>query len=334
MCADQTPRRPRVAITGASGFVGSKVADHLESRGFEVHRFGRRPAERIPEAVRARYRSWDVELGPLEAPPAVDAVVHCAGAVDDWGTYEPFHRANVVGTGHVLETWPDARFVHVSTASVYDPRADHSLVRESDADPADLTDTAHVRWLNAYGRTKRMAENLVTAAAAERSILLRPHAVYGPGDTQLLPRILDRIRLGRLVMAGSPDVRLSCTHIDNFSHAVERSIESDVTGPVNVSDLTAAPIDDVLRTILRTVGAPERISYVPARPAWAVAYALEAACGFGRLRQPPVTRFQLANLTRDFVYDLTRATEELGYRPQLDAPAAFTTVDVPTARIS
>ncbi|MCW2956499.1 MAG: hypothetical protein JWO69_1368 [Thermoleophilia bacterium] len=329
MCADiaAAPRRRRVAVTGASGFVGGAVADHLAARGFEVHRFGRRPAESLPARVREGYRSWDIERGPLDAPPAVDAVVHCAGAVDEWGTYEPFRRANVDGTGNVLDTWPDARFVHVSTASVYDPRADHSLVRETDADPFDVADTQRVRWLNAYGRTKRMAENLVVAAAAERSIILRPHAVYGPGDTQLLPRIVERVRFGRLFLPGAPDTRLSCTHVANFTHAVERAVETDVVGAVNVSDPTPAHIDHALTTMLRVAGRPARVAYLPAAPVWGVAWALEAACGFGRLARPPVTRFQLANLSRDFVYDLTRAFDELGYAPPLDAPESFATVD-------
>ncbi|MCW2928178.1 MAG: hypothetical protein JWM86_2146 [Thermoleophilia bacterium] len=322
-------KRPRVAITGASGFVGSKAADWLEARGYEVQRFGRRPAERIPEAARASYRSWDIEQGPLADPPEVDAVVHCAGSVDDWGTYEPFRRANVDGTRAVLETWPGARFVHVSSASVYDPNADHSIVREDQADPADVDDTERVRWLNVYGRTKRMSENVVATEAGERSIILRPHAVYGPGDTQLLPRLLARVRFGRLVMAGSDQVRVSLTHVDNFSSAIQLAIESDATGAFNISDPTAPTLDECLKTVLVTLGRPPRILYLPAGPVWALAHAMEAACRFGRGPKPPITRFQLSHLVKDFVYDLTKAREQLGYAPAIDLPAGLTTIDVP-----
>jgi nucleoside-diphosphate-sugar epimerase len=316
-----------VAVTGASGFVGSKAADWLEARGYEVLRFGRRAAERIPEPARATYRSWDIEQGPLDDAPAVDAVVHCAGAVDDWGTFEPFRRANVDGTRTVLATFPEARFVHVSSASVYDPNADHSLVREEQADPTDVADTERVRWLNAYGRTKRMAENVVATEAAERAIILRPHAVYGPGDTQLLPRLLDRVRFGRLVVAGDDQVRVSLTHVDNFSYAIQLAIESDATGAFNISDVTAPTLDVCLRTVLRHLGKPERILWLPAGPVGALAFVMEAACGFGRGPKPPVTRFQISHLTRDFVYDLTKAQEQLGYAPAIDLPAGLETVD-------
>lgn len=327
--SEVTPRRARVAVTGASGFVGSKAADWLAERGYEVHRFGRRAAERIPEPARASYRSWDIEQGVLDRAPEVDAVVHCAGAVDDWGTFEPFRRANVDGTRAVLQTWPTARIVHVSSASVYDPNADHSLVVESQADPADAEDTARVRWLNAYGRTKRMAENVVAAEAGERAIILRPHAVYGPGDTQLLPRLLSRIRFGRLVVAGDETVRVSLTHVDNFSYAIQLAIESDATGAFNISDPTAPTLDTCLKTVLRRIDGPERILWLPARAVGAAAFVMEAACGFGRGPKPPVTRFQISHLTRDFVYDLTKARQQLGYEPAIDLPAGLETVDVP-----
>ncbi len=323
------PRRRRVAVTGASGFVGGKAADWLDERGYEVFRFGRRSASKVPERIRDSYRSWDIEAGLLDEAPEVDAVVHCAGAVDDWGTFEPFRRANVDGTRNVLRTFPHARFVHVSSASVYDPNADHSLVREDQANPADTADTARVKWLNAYGRTKRMAENEVVELAAARSIILRPHAVYGPGDTQLLPRLVSRFRFGRLVVAGDEDVRVSLTHVDNFSYAIQLAIESDATGAFNISDPTAPTLDECLRTVLRRIGKPERILWLPAGPVNAVAFMMEAACGFGRGPKPPVTRFQISHLTRDFVYDLTKARDELGYAPPIDLPHGLETVDVP-----
>lgn len=322
------PRRPRVAVTGASGFVGGRAADHLERAGYDVLRFGRRPAERIPEAQRARYRSWDIEKGPLEGAPTVDAVVHSAGLVDDWGSYEPFRRGNVDGTRHVLATWPEARFVHVSSASVYDPRGDHSCVREVDADPADAEDTKQVRWLNAYGRTKREAENLVMAQAGDRSIILRPHAVYGPGDTTLLPRLLRRFRFGRLMMVGAPGDRISLTHVDNFAWATELAIESDATGAFNIADPTAATKQELLSTALRRIGRPERIFYIPGDAAWAFANVADATHLYGRLPRPIVTRYQLSHLLHDFVYDLSKACGELGYiDPPFDLPSGLETID-------
>jgi nucleoside-diphosphate-sugar epimerase len=329
MSGDPALTRSVVAVTGASGFVGGAVADHLESLGHVVHRFGRRPVERVPEAQRASYRSWDIERGPLHAPPAVDAVVHCAAAVDDWGRPATFRRANVEGTRSVLATWPGARFVHISSGSVYDPRARPAIVHEDQADPTDTRATEQVRWLNAYGRTKREAEHVVAADHARSSIILRPHAIYGPGDTQLLPRLLRRVRFGRLMMVGSPDTRISLTHIDNLAHAVALAVEGEATGAFNVADPTAPPLDDCLRTMLRRLGRPERVAYLPLRAAWAFAGMAEAVHLYGWLPRPIVTRYQLSHVAHDFVYDLTKARTELGYAPRIDLPAGLETVDVP-----
>lgn len=322
------PRHRVVAVTGASGFVGGAVARGLLAAGHEVIAFGRRAADRVAEDLRPHYRTWDIEHGPLEDAPPVDAVVHCAGAVDDWGTIAPFRRANVDGTRHVLETWPDARFVHVSSASVYDPLADHALVREADAPPADAELIARTKWLNAYGRTKREAEHVVATLAPDRSIMLRPHAVYGPGDTQLLPRLLRRRRFGRLIAAGGPDVRLSITHIDNFVHATLLAVESDVLGPVNVSDTAVLTLGEILTTVLRTLGHPERVLYLPTRAIWAFANIAEATHLYGRLPKPVVTRFQLSHICHDFVFDLTRARDDLGYRPAVDTPEGLLTASL------
>jgi nucleoside-diphosphate-sugar epimerase len=328
MSDNATDTRRRVAVTGASGFVGGHIADTLERAGHEVFRFGRRDVENIPAPARKSYRSWDIEAGLLAAAPDVDIVVHCAGAVDDWGTLPAYLRANVDGTKHVLDTWPSARFIHMSSASVYDPRAEHlGRVYEFEADPTDTASSAHVRWLNAYGKTKRMAEELVMREAAERAILLRPHAVYGPGDTQLLPRILRRYRAGRLIFAGSPDTEISLTHVDNLALSVQRAIACpNVVGAVNVADPTAPRIDDTLKALLRATGRNERIVYIPTRAAWAFASIADATHLYGRLPRPIVTRYQLSHATRRFVYDLTRAREELGYAPDISAPEALATV--------
>lgn len=316
----------RIAVTGASGFVGGAIVRHLTGLGHEVLAYGRRDAARVPEWMQASYASWDIEDGPLASPPDVDAVVHCAGAVDDWGRYPEFHRANVDGTRNVLAAWPDARFVHISSGSIYDPHADHSHVVEEDADPADAAAIERVRWLNAYGRTKRMAEHVVATEAAGRGVILRPHAVYGPGDTQILPRLLRRYRFGKLTMAGHPDTRVSLTHIDNFCHGVACAVTSRATGAFNVCDPTAARLEDNIKVALVAAGRNPEIRWIPGKAAWAFAHVADATHLYGRLPRPIITRFQLSHIIHPFVMDISKARRELGYAPQLDAPDALATV--------
>src|SRR5215213_1825642 len=108
----------RVAVTGASGFVGGCVARFLARRGHDVIALGRRPACGLRSPF-ATYVQWDVRAGPI-AMEAIDGVVHCAARVGQWGPENGYRAVNVGGTRSVLETFRrTARFVHISTASVY-----------------------------------------------------------------------------------------------------------------------------------------------------------------------------------------------------------------------
>lgn len=88
----------RIAVTGATGFVGAAVAAAAEHRGWEVYRYGRR---QLPG-----FTVWDLAEGNLWSPPEVDAVVHAGAQVGDWGPPQLFHRVNVLGTEAVAASFP------------------------------------------------------------------------------------------------------------------------------------------------------------------------------------------------------------------------------------
>src|SRR5688572_11441143 len=173
----------RVAVTGASGFVGGTVSRHLLAHGCEVVAFGRRPGDDPTGVPDAEVRYWDIVTGPLADPPAVDAVVHSAAFVGDVGAREPVRRTNVEGTVHVARTFPRARLVHISTCSVYHPERPQVMATEDEAPPPET-----VRWPSPYGETKALAERELLHRRPD-AVVLRPHAVYGPGDTTLMPRL-------------------------------------------------------------------------------------------------------------------------------------------------
>ena len=184
----------RVAVTGASGFVGGVVVGHLLAAGHDVVALSRRP---VPERPGLEHRPWDLTTGRLPGPPTVDAVVHAAAHVDEWSPWSVHDAVTVRGTRAVLDTWPTARVVLVSSASVYPLRGRHRprwVLTE--ADPPTR------RPLSAYSRAKIAQEQLVLARSG--TLVLRPHAVHGPGDTTLLPRLARARRRGRLVCPGGP----------------------------------------------------------------------------------------------------------------------------------
>ncbi|GAB2810083.1 NAD(P)-dependent oxidoreductase [Actinocorallia aurea] len=299
-------------MTGASGFVGGAVCRALVARGARVQAYGRRAAVRPEHVAGARYRSWDLTRGPLESAPAVDAVVHCGGSVTDWGPVKEFFAVNLDGTRHALGSFPGARFVHVSTASVYDPYLPTVMAAEHQAPVR--------RYMNGYGASKAAAERAVLKSGVE-SVILRPHAVYGPGDTTLLPRVEASVRGPWLVAVGSGRQRISLTSVGNLVQACVLACERDATGVFNVTDAEPVVLDDALALILAERGIEAERVYLPAGPALRLAAVSEGLHLLAGARKAPrLTRYALGHLAVERTLDITAARTRLGFQPQ---PTSF-----------
>jgi nucleoside-diphosphate-sugar epimerase len=294
-----------VAVTGATGFIGGHLVRRLAARGDRVIAFGRRAAPELDELSGVTYIRWELP-GALTDPPPVDAVVHCAGTVTDWGPEPVFFQVNVDGTKSVLRTFARARrFVHLSTASVYDPLTSKRRVKEDAPYPE--------RYLNTYARTKMLAEVAVREACPD-AVILRPHAVYGRGENKLLPRLLEARWCGTQIALGNGRNRISVTHVDNLVHAIECAVDGTACGTFNVADPVEPTVDELLRHVLATVRVPARIAYVPAAVAWPLSAAVESIAAL--LGRPPrLTPYVVAQLTSEYTLDLGAAVEMLGYRP-------------------
>ena len=293
----------RIAVTGASGFIGGAVAAALADREHDVTGFGRtRGGWAHPLGS---YSVWDLTSGRHEGEP-FDAVVHCAALADDWADADLAERVNVLGTRAVIESFPGARFVHLSTSSVYDAFAPSRSVRE--------TDPAPHRFLSAYSATKAAAER---EFAGTDAVILRPHAVYGPGDRTLLPRVVAAVRGRTLTLPAGAKVDHTLTHVDNVVDAVIQSLlPSAPAGVYNIGDATDVPLDAVITEFLHRRGMTDvRIASVPYAMAFAAAGALESVHRATRRGRPRITRYAVSQLGLERTFDLTAARTALGYNP-------------------
>lgn len=286
----------RIAVTGASGFVGGAIATALLRRGHDVTGYGRRP----DGWTAGHYERWDLARGARRR--SVDAVVHAAALADDWADIGAAMAANRLGTRMVAASFPGARFVHISTSSVYDAFAPSVQIREDAPLPT--------KFLSPYAESKLAAEAEVPVDA----VILRPHAVYGPGDRTLLPRILEAARGTRLALPEGAHVSHTLTHIDNLVHAVECALVGP-PGVYNIGDDTDVLLSAVILEFLALRGrADVTIRRIPYRTAFAAAGLLERTAR-ARGRRPRITRYAVSQVGLERTLDLTAARERLGYVP-------------------
>ncbi|MCX6040804.1 MAG: NAD-dependent epimerase/dehydratase family protein [Caldilinea sp.] len=195
----------KALITGATGFVGGALARRLHGLGWQVVGLGRN-WEAGKQLAAAGITFLPGELRDAATIAAAcrgrEIVFHCAGC----------REANV------------GRLVHVSTPSIYFDLRGPMAVRLNVAEDAPLP----LRAANAYVQTKRLAEQLVDQAHHEGLpvITLRPRAIFGPGDTAILPRLLTRLRTGRLAVIGDGRNLTDLTYIDNVVDALLCCAES------------------------------------------------------------------------------------------------------------
>jgi nucleoside-diphosphate-sugar epimerase len=185
------------------------------------------------------------------------------------------------------------------------------MAREDEADGVQHPD--------AYGRSKAMAEACILDARPGAAIL-RPHAIYGPGDTTLLPRLLQAVRHTprglRLFAVGDGHQRLSLTGIDNLTTACLLAVDNQAAGIFNITDSEPVVLDDVLREVLAARGIPATPAYLPRTIALSLAIAAEfAARRFPSNRPPRLTTYAVRHLAYERTLDLTAARTQLGYRP-------------------
>lgn len=311
-----------VLVTGASGMLGRAVTSLLVASGQSVRTFQRRPS-RVRGAVDVAGQLTD-RRAIAGAVAGVDAVVHLAAKVSFTGDADQFRLVNVVGTAALLDAARAAgvqRFVHVSSPSV--AHAGRSLVGAT-AEPAD---PEHAR--GSYARTKAQAELLALAANDERMsvAVIRPHVVWGPGDTQLVERVLARARAGRLPLLGGGTALVDTTYVDNAASAIAAALHRihHVRGmPLVVTNGEPRPIGELLARICAAGGVPEPHRSVPGWLGRVAGSAIETLWrGSTADGEPPMTRFLAEQLSTAHWFDQRQTRSLLDWTPEVTLEEGF-----------
>lgn len=312
--------------------LGAGVARALAERGDIVTVMQRRTsAARLAGIEGVREVLGDIADAEVvrRAVQSQDGVVHLAAKVDVTGPWTEFDRVNVLGTSHIVAACKQqgvARLVQVSSPSV--AHAGRSLVGVG-AEPAD-PDGARGN----YARSKALAEQIALAAdSAEFAVVaVRPHLVWGPGDTQLIGRIVDRARSGRLPVLGSGASLIDTTYVSNAVDALVAALDrADVAHgqALVVSNGEPRPIGELLTDICCAAGVMPPRHHLPSvlgvaagavvQSIWPVLQRLRG----GAFAEPPLTRFLAEQLSTAHWFDQRHTREVLAWSPQVDLDEGF-----------
>jgi nucleoside-diphosphate-sugar epimerase len=307
----------RVALTGASGYTGGRLLEALRGRGDEVAVLVR-PGS-LTEGIRARAsRIVEGVLGDAAAAgrlvEGADAVVHVAAVYRTAGHPDAYYReVNVLGTERLLEAAAGAglrRFVHTSTVGV------HGHVEQPPAD-----ESAPIAPGDIYQETKAEAEALALRFHRERGVpvtVVRPGAIYGPGETRFL-KLFRAIARSRYAVVGSGRTFYHPVYIDDLVAGFLLALDREeavgeaflVCGPSYVSQA------DLAALIAKHTGGRVLPFRIPAGPIQWVGDVVEAICVPLGL-EPPLHRRRVDFWTKSRAFTIDKARRLLGYAPKVD----------------
>jgi nucleoside-diphosphate-sugar epimerase len=307
----------KALVTGGGGFLGGAIIDQLLARGDQVRSFqrGDYPALRAKGVETVQGDVADA-AAVIAACEGVDVVFHVAAKAGAWGAYEEYHRANVGGTRNVLagcRAHGVRQLVYTSSPSV--------VFGGGDMEGADESAPYASHYEAPYPATKAEAERAVLASNGPdlETVALRPHLIWGPGDTNITPRLIARAKAGRLKKIGA-DKKVDATYIDNAAHA--HLLAADRLGPAIAGKAyfiaNGEPMNafDLVNGILGAAGLPPVTSSVPLGLAITVGGLLEGVHGLFNLPGEPVlTRWTARELGTAHWFDLGAARRDLGYEP-------------------
>jgi dihydroflavonol-4-reductase len=305
----------RVAITGATGYTGGRLLARLRARGHEVTALARGGSAR-PEVDGVRWVEGDLARGESlgRLVEDADAVAHVAAVYRTAGHPDSYYRdVNVGGTERLLEAAARAgvrRFVHTSTVGVHGDVRDPPADETAPFDPGDI-----------YQQTKAEAEALASRFGRERGLpvtVVRPGAIYGPGETRLL-KLFRAVARGRYAVVGSGRPHYHLVFIEDLLDGYELALGQAeaageafiLAGPRSVSQTDLAAI------VARHTGGrvlPFRIPAAPIQFAGDLVEAIAVPLGI----EPPLHRRRVDFWTKNRSFSIEKARRRLGYVPRVD----------------
>ncbi len=310
----------KTLITGATGFLGGALTHRIHNMGWDVTALGRNPAK-LNQLEDDGIRVVRADISKKDEVNAsfsdFDLVFHCAAFPSPWGGFEKFYQANVIGTRNIVNACLEnnvKRLVYVSTPSIYFDYNSRIGVKENDPLPEPISHYAH---------TKLLAEEEVDKGSAQglAVVSIRPRALFGEGDTVIFPRLLSRLKTGRLPILGDGENMVDLTYIQNVVDALLLCAESPkntLGKKYNISNGDPIKIWALINRICDELGFSHPRRKISRQAAHNVGGALEFIYSLIPYSpEPPLTRMSVSMMSNSTTLDISAAQNELGYQPKI-----------------
>jgi nucleoside-diphosphate-sugar epimerase len=310
----------KVLVTGATSMIGAATVQELLRHGHDVRVLQRGDSPLDVDVIRGDIRDADLVA---QAVVGCDVVIHAAAKVGLVGRYAEFYDINVAGTKNVIDAAVQdgcRGIVYVSSPSVSYSR---TPVNGASAPPATDDVIGH------YSKTKSIAERLVLAERRIATVAIRPHLVWGPGDPQLVGRIVERAQHNRLALVNQGEAVVDTTYIDNVADALVAAAER--IGVINelggkalvVSNGEPRTVASLVHSICEAANVPYAPRTIGLRAAVALGVIIETLFKLKPSAEPPLTKFTAYQLGISHWFDISETKQLLQWTPRISLDEGF-----------
>jgi nucleoside-diphosphate-sugar epimerase len=317
----------KVLVTGTGSLLLGGIASELVRRGDDVVCLQRRPSTFVGHQNAHEVLADICDADAVaQAAQGCDAIIHGAARVGIVGSQKEFYDTNVTGTKNILQAAEQhsiSRLVFVSTPSV--AHTGDSLIGA----PAGEAEIGRSR--SYYAESKAIAERTVLNARNEHLavVAIRPHLVWGPGDTQLVGRIVERAASGRLAVIGTGNALVDSTYIDNAISAHIAALDALHIGSACdgkayvISNGEPRTVNELMRSMCGAAGIPFEPRHVSLAMGIRLGSVIERLWPLIKSSEPPLTRFVAEQLGTAHWFDQRAVQQDLGWTPQVSLDEGF-----------
>ena len=307
-----------ILVTGGTGFLGQHLANALLAKGHNVSILGRNFEQKgVRELVARGAISIRADLRDRAAIEAAcrgkDVICHAGAFSAPWGKREDFYGINIGGTEAVIAGCQGhgvRRLIYISSPSVVFDGNDQRFVSEDAPYPR--------RFASMYSFTKKLGEDRVNAASADGlpTVILRPKAIFGPGDRALLPRLIAAAQRKRLPQIGNGRNLVDLTYVENVVHAIILALDADaaIGKTFTITNDEHVLLWDEIRNVLGQLNLSTKLRQIPLPLALIAASLMEYRAALVG-KEPLLTRYSAAILACTQTYDISAAKRDLLYAP-------------------